>query len=106
MGQRNKNRNPSSLVYLISEWYVDAVVDRVLFFCCLKPMARNDIWTRKTSVTITVIFRKYHSESYLITALPFSTIRRHIDNSILKDKNIRAKCFLGKAHENKINKGS
>ena len=32
MDQTNKNRNPSSLVYLIFEWYVDAVVHRVLFF--------------------------------------------------------------------------
>ena len=63
------------------------MVFRVFIFICLKPTVRKDIWMRTTSVTVMVIFRKDHAESYLITAMfsLFSTITNHIGNSILKD---------------------
>ena len=46
-------------------WYF---VFSLLFFC-LELTVRKEIWMRANSITVLVIFRKYYSESYLITAM-------------------------------------
>ena len=67
MTQTREKRNPLSLVDLTLKvlWYS---VFSFLFFR-LEPTVRKDIWIRTNSVTVMVIFRKYHTASYLITAI-------------------------------------
>ena len=59
-----------------------------LLFFCLEPMARKDTWMRTTSVTVIVIYRKWHFESRLNAAIfevPSQQFTRHLDNIISKD---------------------
>ena len=98
---------PLFCVDLTFEWYEGDMVFRVFFCCyfCLEPTVRKNTWMRTTSVTVMVIF--FESGILKVTYYvqsPFSTITRHIDNSILKDTleffilwtliNMRAKSFV------------
>ena len=79
-----------------------------LLLLFLEPMVRKHTCMRTTSVTVMVIFFESGilkvTWSQLCSNSPFSTITRHIDNSILKDTlqlyilrtwiNMRAKSFI------------
>ena len=104
-------------------WRCHGIPRIYCYYFCLEPTVRRDTWMRMTSVTVMVVFFEsgilkvtwsqlcsFSSQlcSYLITPMitnsPFSTITRHIDNSILKDTlqlyilrtwiNMRAKSFI------------
>ena len=67
------------------DWSEDVMVFCFfILFICLEPTVRKCIWMRKISVTVMVIFWKCHPENYYVRS-SFSTIMRHICNSILKD---------------------
>ena len=63
--------NEDSMVFRIFIFFFCFCFCFVLF--CLEPTVRKDIWIRTTSVTVTVIFPKYHADcsygTYLITAM-------------------------------------
>ena len=104
-------------------WRCHGIPRVYCFYFYLEPKVRKDTWMRTASVTVMVTFFEsgilkvtwsqlcsFSSQlcSYLITPMitnsPFSTITRHIDNSILKDTlqlyilrtwiNMRAKSFI------------